>query len=107
MSRSWRRTYRPGSGATCGAKVFCIRKPHRRDHSRMRVDAHQHFWRLARNDYGWLTPTDTPAIYRDYLPADLAPLLKDCAVDKTVLVQCAETIAETEFLLDLAEEAPF
>jgi len=73
----------------------------------MRVDAHQHFWRLARNDYGWLTPTDTPAIYRDYLPADLAPLLKDCAVDKTVLVQCAETIAETEFLLDLAEEAPF
>ena len=22
----------------------------------MRIDAHQHFWSLARGDYGWLTP---------------------------------------------------
>jgi L-fuconolactonase len=73
----------------------------------MRVDAHQHFWRLARNDYGWLTQKDTPAIYRDFLPADLAPHLKAAGVDKTVLVQCAETVAETEFLLALAKEAPF
>jgi L-fuconolactonase len=38
------------------------------------VDAHQHFWELARGDYGWLTPALTP-IYRDYGPADLRPLL--------------------------------
>ena len=39
-----------------------------------RIDAHQHFWRLDRGDYGWLTPADA-AIYRDFGPADLAPLL--------------------------------
>ena len=36
----------------------------------MRVDAHQHYWKLSRGDYGWLTP-DMEVLYRDYLPADL------------------------------------
>ena len=31
------------------------------------IDSHQHFWRLDRGDYGWLTPALAP-IYRDYLP---------------------------------------
>jgi L-fuconolactonase len=73
----------------------------------MRVDAHQHFWRVARGDYGWLTPKDHPAIARDFLPKDLGPLLKYARVDRTVLVQAAPTIAETRFLLDLAENTPF
>ena len=73
----------------------------------MRVDAHQHFWKTARGDYGWLTPTDHPSICRDFLPTDLRPLLKDARVDRTVLVQAAPTIAETEFLLDLAGKTPF
>jgi L-fucono-1,5-lactonase len=71
-----------------------------------RVDAHQHFWRLARGDYGWLTP-DLDAIYRDFEPADLAPLLTRTGVDATVLVQAAPTVAETRFLLALAAETPF
>ena len=37
----------------------------------MRIDAHQHFWSLARGDYGWLTPALGP-IHRDFGPADLA-----------------------------------
>ena len=36
------------------------------------IDSHQHFWRLDRGDYGWLTPALAP-IYRDYLPDHLAP----------------------------------
>ncbi len=73
----------------------------------MRIDAHQHFWRITRGDYGWLTPTDHPAICRDFLPNDLEPLLRDARVDRTVLVQAAPTTAETEFLLDLARQTPF
>ena len=73
----------------------------------MRVDAHQHFWKLARGDYGWLTPRDHPAICSDFLPEHLAPLLKQARIDRTVLVQAAPTIAETEFLLALARETPF
>ena len=52
----------------------------------MRVDAHQHFWRPSRGDYGWLTPEAHPAIARRFLPAHLAPLLEDAffAVPKVV-----------------------
>jgi L-fuconolactonase len=66
-----------------------------------RIDAHQHFWTLARGDYGWLTPALAP-IYRDYAPSDLAPLLAESGIGRTVLVQAAPTEAETDYLLDLA-----
>ena len=69
----------------------------------MRIDAHQHFWRLQRNDYGWLTPELTK-LYKNFEPNDLAPLLKQHKIDGTVLVQAAPTDAETDFLLQLSEQ---
>lgn len=72
----------------------------------MQIDAHQHFWVLARGDYGWLTPA-AGSIYRDYLPADLEPLLVRHGIGASILVQAAPSVAETEFLLALAREAPF
>ncbi|MDA5559071.1 amidohydrolase family protein [Shimia sp. MMG029] len=72
----------------------------------MRIDAHQHFWALARGDYGWLTPELAP-IYRDFLPADLTSDLTAAQIDGTVLVQAAPTVAETTFMLSLAEDTPF
>lgn len=72
----------------------------------MNIDAHQHFWRVSRGDYGWMSPT-MPILYRDYLPADLAPLLQAAEIDCTILVQAAQTEAETEFLLELADHTPF
>lgn len=68
------------------------------------VDAHHHIWTLARGDYGWLTP-DLAAIYRDYTLKDLAPLLEHAGVATTVLVQAAPTVAETRFLLDVAQRS--
>ena len=47
------------------------------------IDAHQHFWRLSRGDYDWLTP-DLEVLYRDFEPADLAPLLKRAGVERSV-----------------------
>jgi L-fuconolactonase len=72
----------------------------------MKIDAHQHFWQLARGDYGWLTPDLSP-IYRDFGPSDLAPLLKRHGITKSILVQAAPTVAETEFLLQTAATSPF
>jgi L-fuconolactonase len=72
----------------------------------IRVDAHQHFWKLSRNDYEWLTP-DLASIYRDFMPEDLAPHLNRSGVDRTVAVQAAATDTETAFLLDLAQQTPF
>ena len=69
----------------------------------MRIDAHQHYWKLNRGDYGWLTP-DMGVLYRDYLPADLEPSLERHGIDQTVLVQAAPTTAETDFMLSLAAE---
>lgn len=73
----------------------------------MRVDAHQHFWKIDRGDYGWLDPAQVPHLCRDFMPDDLAPLLAKARIDRTVLVQAAESVAETEFLLALAEATPF
>jgi L-fuconolactonase len=72
----------------------------------MRIDAHQHFWRMSRGDYGWLNASP-PAIRRDFLPDDLEPFLGQARMDRTVLVQAAPTTAETDFLLDLTQATPF
>lgn len=68
----------------------------------MKIDSHHHLWSLARGDYGWMSPALGP-IYRDFAPADLAPHLKAAGIERTVVVQAADTVAETEYLLDLAE----
>jgi L-fuconolactonase len=75
----------------------------------MRIDAHQHFWQLARGDYGWLNGTE-PALAplrRDFAPDDLMPLMRTHGVARTVLVQAADSIAETEFMLALAAKHDF
>lgn len=70
-----------------------------------RIDAHQHFWKLARGDYRWLGPELTP-LYRDFGPADLAPLRARHGIDGSVLVQAADSVAETEYMLALAAQDP-
>ncbi|MGH6815034.1 MAG: amidohydrolase family protein [Hyphomicrobiaceae bacterium] len=70
------------------------------------IDAHHHFWEIARGDYGWLTPELRP-LYRDFGPADLASVLARHGLSRTILVQAAPTVAETEYLLALADAASF
>jgi L-fuconolactonase len=72
----------------------------------MRIDAHQHFWTLARGDYRWLTPQFS-AIYRDFTPQDLAPHLAKHRIDATILVQAADSVEETRFMLGLARNTSF
>ena len=71
-----------------------------------RIDSHQHFWQLSRGDYDWLTP-ELKVLYRDFLPSDLLPLLKQSDVNNTVLVQAAATTEETQFMLKTAENTDF
>jgi L-fuconolactonase len=72
----------------------------------MRIDAHHHFWRPARADYGWLTPK-LETLYRDFDAQDLEPLLRIAEVDATILVQAAPTEAETDYLLAIARQTPW
>lgn len=68
-----------------------------------RIDAHQHFWIVDRADYPWM-PEDG-LLHKDYLPPDLVALNRAAGIDGTVLVQAAPTVAETEFMLSLSEQA--
>ncbi len=70
------------------------------------IDSHQHFWTLARGDYGWMGEHVAPLL-RDFGPDDLAPLLGRAGIGRTIVVQAADTEAETDFLLDLAARTPF
>lgn len=70
-----------------------------------RIDAHHHFWHPARGDYGWMPPDD-PVLTRPYHPADLAPGLEQTGVTATVLVQAAPSLAETDYLLGIADCTP-
>jgi len=71
----------------------------------MIIDAHQHYWKLERGDYDWLT-SDLANLYRDFMPDDLRPLLTANGVVGTIAVQAAATEAETLFLLELAKTNP-
>ena len=70
------------------------------------VDSHQHFWDISRLDYSWM-PEDESPLRRDFLPADLRPLIADAGVDRSVIVQAHQSMDETYWLLDLADETDF
>jgi L-fuconolactonase len=72
----------------------------------MQIDAHQHFWHPARGDYGWM-PKDDPVLSRPYGTAELWPQLQAAGVQATVLVQAAPTVAETEYMLGIADATPW
>ncbi len=70
------------------------------------VDSHIHLWRRARGDYDWLTP-DLSEIFRDFGPEDYVSANRGFDTVGAVLVQAAPTVAETEYLLELAQDVPW
>lgn len=71
----------------------------------MRIDSHQHFWHFDPAHHVWMTEA-MAALRRDYLPAELAPLLEAAGFDGSIAVQARQMIEETEWLLALAERHP-
>ncbi|RZK28872.1 MAG: amidohydrolase, partial [Hymenobacter sp.] len=71
-----------------------------------RIDAHQHFWQFDPVRDAWITP-DMAAIRRDFLPADLEPILQRHGLDGCVAVQASQSEAETNWLLELAAAHDF
>ena len=69
----------------------------------MKIDAHQHFWNFNEKDYGWIGEQEA-VLKQDFLPKDLAPILKANNIDGCVAVQARQTIEETRWLLKLAED---
>lgn len=69
---------------------------------KMIVDSHQHLWDLDEVEYPWLVPDYGP-IYRTFTPAELEPQLAAAGVDRTVLVQSANSYEDTDSMLRHAE----
>jgi L-fuconolactonase len=72
----------------------------------MVIDAHQHFWIFDPVRDSWITE-DMAIIQKDFMPADLEPVLREAGVDGCVLVQVDQSEAENEFLLANAEGSDF
>jgi len=70
------------------------------------IDSHNHFWHYDEVTREWISP-EMAVIRRDFLPADLLPVLKANGMAGTVAVQADQTEEETLFLLQLAEENDF
>lgn len=72
----------------------------------LKIDSHQHFWVFNPLRDNWITE-DMSIIRRDFLPADLKPVLDANGISGTVAVQADQSLTETSFLLSLAEENDF
>lgn len=78
----------------------------------MIVDAHQHFWQLSLAetrgfDYRWLAAKQHEPIHRDFLPADLQPLLAAAGVERSIFVQTQHRVEENRWVLELAGQHEF
>ncbi|WP_282124157.1 amidohydrolase family protein [Algibacter mikhailovii] len=72
----------------------------------MVIDSHQHFWHYEPAKHSWIDD-DMSAIRRDFLPADLQKVYRENGIDACVAVQADQTLAETDFLIDLAVKNDF
>lgn len=71
----------------------------------MRVDAHLHLW-PSPEGYSWLTPELAP-LFRGFTADEAHAAITAAGFDRAVLVQAADTDADTEWLLELADTHPW
>jgi len=67
------------------------------------IDSHHHFWKYQADEFGWVT--DEMAILRqDFLAQGLEDAVAGTGVDGVITVQAKQSLAETEWLFDLAAQ---
>jgi L-fuconolactonase len=70
------------------------------------IDAHQHFWKYNPVRDSWINE-EMQVIRRDFLPADLEPILEQNALQGCVTVQSDSSEAENAFQLNNARQYDF
>jgi L-fuconolactonase len=64
----------------------------------LKIDTHQHFWKYNPVRDAWIT-NDMTVLKKDYMPADLMPLLQQNNIEACIVVQSAQSKAENIFQL--------
>lgn len=72
----------------------------------MKIDTHQHYWLYNPQEHVWMTDAMS-SLKHDFLPDDLAHLLRQTGLQATIAVQARQNLQETEWLLSLADQNPF
>ena len=72
----------------------------------MVIDSHQHFWVYEAEKHAWIDD-DMKVIRKNFLPEDLKTIYQENGIGGCVAVQADQTLAETDFLLDLAQKNDF
>jgi L-fuconolactonase len=67
------------------------------------IDAHHHLWRYTPAEYGWIDE-EMSVLRRDFLAKDVLVEMAAAGIDGTVAVQARQTLEETRWLLDLADD---
>jgi L-fuconolactonase len=70
------------------------------------LEAHQHFWKYKRADYGWISEGMVSSRH-DFLPEDLRKEMAAAGVNGSISVQARQSLDETRTLLRMAEENDF
>ena len=68
-----------------------------------KIDGHHHLWRYSAAEYGWIDES-MAVLKRNFLSTDLVAVMKGAGVDGAVAVQARQTLEETQWLLELADE---
>jgi len=68
-----------------------------------KIDAHHHLWRYSPEEYGWIDD-EMAALRKNFLPQDLTRELAAAEIDGTIAVQARQTMDETRWLLQMADE---
>lgn len=67
------------------------------------IDSHHHLWNYSAEEYPWIPPGS--ALARNHLLNQLEQATTAAGVDGTIVVQARQTLAESEWLLSLADES--
>ena len=72
----------------------------------MVIDAHLHLWNTERLPYEWMQRPENAAINRTFGVEDFRSRAARAGVDRAVLVQAADTAADTEAMFEIASGHP-
>lgn len=72
----------------------------------MIIDSHHHFWEYNPVEYDWINE-DMNIIRHNFLPEDLKDEIAATGINGVISVQARQKLAETNWLLELAEKNKF